>query len=159
MLSVSKSLWFKDYDVHVIQDMRCANMVEYLGMELLEIGSDYLKGRMPVDHRTIQPFGILHGGASCVLSETLGSVGAWMTIDPDKYRAVGVEINANHIRAVTGGWVVGICTPLHVGKRTQVWQTDMVEEATGKRTAISRLTVAIIDHGSLSAQKDKIVVG
>jgi 1,4-dihydroxy-2-naphthoyl-CoA hydrolase len=79
-----------------------------------------------------------------------------MTIDPDAYRAVGIEINANHIRAVTKGHVIGTCTPLHVGKRTQVWQTDIVEEATGKRVAISRLTVAIIDQGTLSAQKEKI---
>src|SRR5690606_27953580 len=111
---------------------------------------DFLKARMPVDQRTVQPFGILHGGASCVLSESLGSVAAWMTIDPEKSRAVGIEINCNHIRAVTEGFVVGTCRPLHVGKRTQVWQTDIIEEATGKRAAISRLTVAIIEQGTLS---------
>ena len=81
-----------------------------------------------------------------------------MTIDPDSHRAVGLEINCNHIRAVTQGYVVGECTPLHTGRRTQVWQTDMVEEETGKRTAISRLTVAIIEHGTLSAQKRTIKV-
>ena len=156
---MSDTLWFKDYDVQEIQKLRYANMAEHVGLELLEIGPDYLKGRMPVDHRTVQPFGILHGGASCVLSESLGSVAAWMTIDPDRYRVVGIEINANHIRAITKGFVIGTCSALHVGKRTQVWQTDMVEEATGKRTAISRLTVAIIEHGSLSAQKGKITVG
>ena len=119
----------------------------------MEIGDDALVGRIPVDHRTMQPFGILHGGASCVLAESLGSVAAWMTIDPEKYRAVGLEINVNHIRAVTEGHVVGTCSPLHVGRRTQVWQIDMHEEATGKRTAISRLTVAVIEQGTLSAQK------
>ncbi len=113
---------------------------------------------MPVDHRTTQPFGILHGGASCVLSETLGSVSAWMTIDPEQYRAVGIEINANHIRAVTKGNVIGVCTPLHVGRRTQVWQTDITEEETGKRIAVSRLTVAIIEQGTLSTQKEKVIV-
>ncbi|MFP4097172.1 MAG: hotdog fold thioesterase [Alphaproteobacteria bacterium] len=154
-----QDIWFKPYQVADIQKLRYANMAEHIGLELLEIGQDYLKGRMPVDYRTVQPFGILHGGASCVLSESLGSVAAWMTIDPDQYRAVGIEINANHIRAVTKGWVIGTCRPLHLGRRTQVWQTDMVEEATGKRTAISRLTVAMIEHGSLSAQKDKIMVG
>ncbi|MBP7721451.1 MAG: hotdog fold thioesterase [Alphaproteobacteria bacterium] len=131
-------------------------MTAYLGFEFTEVGADFLRGRLPVDNRTTQPFGILHGGASCVLAESLGSVAAWMTIDPDTHRAVGIEINANHIRAVTKGHVIGTCSPLHVGKRTQVWQTDIVEEATGKRVAISRLTVAIIDQGTLSAQKEKI---
>lgn len=156
---MSENIWFKDYKVDYLQGLRSANMGEHIGYEFLEIGSDFLKGRIPVDYRTTQPFGILHGGASCVLSETLGSVAAWMTIDPDKYRAVGLEINCNHIRAVTEGYVVGTCTPLHVGRRTQVWQTDMVEEATGKRTAISRITVAIIEQGTLSAQKEQVVVG
>jgi 1,4-dihydroxy-2-naphthoyl-CoA hydrolase len=113
---------------------------------------------MPVDKRTTQPFGIMHGGASCVLSETLGSVAGWMTIDPDQYRAVGLELNINHIRAVTAGHVIGTCTPLHTGRRTQVWQTDITEEATGKRVAISRLTLAIIEHGTLSAQKNHVVL-
>lgn len=153
-----ESIWFTDYTLDFLQGMRAANMGEHLGLELTEIGDDFLVGRMPVDHRTTQPFGILHGGASCVLAETLGSVAAWMTIDPDQYRAVGLEINCNHIRAVTEGYVVGVCTPLHTGRRTQVWQIDMVEEVTGKRSAFSRLTVAVIDHGTLSAQKGKVVV-
>lgn len=153
------SLWFKDYDLKYLEGMRNANMGVHLGFEFTEMGDDFLKGRLPVDERTTQPFGILHGGASCVLSETLGSVAAWMTIDPDKFRAVGLEINCNHIRAVTEGHVIGTCTAFHTGRRTQVWQTDITEEATGKRVAISRLTVAIIDQGTLSAQKDKVVVG
>lgn len=152
-------IWFKDYTIDYLQGMRNANMGEHIGLELTEITSDTLIGRMPVDNRTTQPFGILHGGASCVLSETLGSVAAWMTIDPEVSRAVGLDINCNHIRAVTEGYVIGTCTPLHTGRRTQVWQTDITEEATGKRVAISRLTVAIIEQGTLSAQKDKVVVG
>lgn len=156
---MSESLWFKNYDQEFINQMRAANMGAHLGLEIVEVGSNYLKGRLPVDHRTTQPFGILHGGASCVLSETLGSVAAWMTIDPEQYRAVGLEINCNHIRAVTSGSVVGTCTPIHTGRRTQIWQTDMVEEETGKRTAISRLTVAIIEHGTLSTQKETVKVG
>ena len=151
-------LWFKDYKADYLEGLRNGNMGEHLGLEFVEVGADFISGRMPVDHRTTQPFGILHGGASCVLSETLGSVAAWMTIDPDKYRAVGLEINANHIRAATGGYVIGRCTPMHTGRRTQVWQTDITDEATGKRICISRLTVAIIDHGTLSAQNEKIVV-
>lgn len=153
------TIWFKDdYTTDYLEGLRNANMGTHVGFEFTEVGPDFLKGRIPVDERTTQPFGILHGGASCVLSETLGSVAAWMTIDPDKYRAVGLEINCNHIRAVTEGWVVGTCTPFHTGRRTQVWQIDMHEEATGKRTAISRITMAIIEQGTLSAQKDKVIV-
>lgn len=149
-------IWFKDYSLDMLANIRNANMGAHVGMEFLEIGGDYLKGVLPVDHRTTQPFGILHGGASCVLSETLGSVAAWMTIDTARYRAVGLEINCNHIRAVSEGRVIGLCTPLHTGRRTQVWQTDITEESTGKRVAISRLTVAIIDQGTLSTQKQEV---
>ena len=152
-------IWFKDYTLDMLQSFRGANMGSHVGFEFTEVGPDFLKGRLPVDERTTQPFGILHGGASCVLSESLGSVAAWMTIDPDQYRAVGLEINANHIRAVTEGAVIGTCTPMHVGRRTQVWQTDITEEATGKRVCISRLTVAIIDQGTLSTQKETVKVG
>lgn len=152
-------IWFKDYTIEYLEGLRNANMGEHLGIEFTEIGEDFLCARMPVDERTTQPFGILHGGASCVLSETLGSVTAWMTIDPQVKRAVGLEINANHIRAVTKGSVIGRCTPMHIGRRTQVWQTDITEEETGKRVCVSRLTVAIIEQGTLSEQKDKVVVG
>lgn len=155
---MTQSIWFTDYTLEMLSGFRGSNMGEHIGFEFLEVGSDYLRGRIPVDHRTTQPFGILHGGASCVLSETLGSIAAWMTIDPSIYRAVGLEINANHIRAVTQGHVIGHCTPLHVGRRTQVWQTDITEEATGKRVAISRLTVAIIEQGTLSTQKESVVL-
>ncbi len=149
-------IWFKEYTLDYLDTTRNAHMASHVGIDFLAIGPDFLKARMPVDERTTQPFGILHGGASCVLSETLGSVASWMTIDPEKYRAVGIEINCNHIRAVTKGYVVGTCTPMHVGKRTQVWQTDITEEGTGKRVAISRLTVAVIDQGTLSEQKEPI---
>lgn len=151
-------IWFKDYSLETMGKVRACNLAAHIGIELTEVGPDFLAGRMPVDQRTTQPFGILHGGASCVLSETLGSVAAWMTIDPEKYRAVGLEINANHIRAVTKGHVIGVCSPMHTGRRTQVWQTDITEEETGKRVCISRLTVAIIDQGTLSAQKEPVHV-
>lgn len=149
-------IWFKDYTLEQLKAVRNTNMTAHLGFEFTEVGPDFLKGRLPVDHRTTQPFGIFHGGASCVLAESLGSIASWMTIDPDKFRAVGIEINANHIRAVTEGAVIGTCTPVHVGRRTQVWNIDLTEEATGKRVAVSRLTVAIIEHGTLSAQKEKV---
>ena len=149
-------IWFKDYTIEYLEGLRNTNMGEHIGIHFTEIGPNYLKASMPVDQRTTQPFGILHGGASCVLSETLGSVSGWMTIDPDQYRAVGLEINVNHIRAVTKGNVIGTCTPLHTGRRTQVWQTDIIEEGTNKRVAISRLTLAIIEQGTLSTQKEPI---
>ncbi|MDB2683029.1 hotdog fold thioesterase [Alphaproteobacteria bacterium] len=149
-------IWFKDYKIEDLQSFRVGNMGEHVGIELTDIGSDYLEAKMPVDQRTTQPFGILHGGASCVLAESLGSVAAWMCIDPDQYRAVGLEINANHIRAVTEGFVVGRATAMHLGRRTHVWSIDITEEATGKRVCVSRLTVAIIDQGTLSAQKDVV---
>lgn len=153
---MADSIWFKDYSLDMIRGMRDANMGEHLGFEFTELGPDYVKGSLPVDHRTTQPFGILHGGANCVIAETLGSVAAWLTINPDTHRAVGLEINCNHIRAVTEGVVIGHCTPIHTGRRTQVWETDITEEATGKRVAISRLTVAIIEQGTLSAQKEAV---
>lgn len=149
-------IWHQKYTLEDLKAYRSANMGTHLGFEFTEVGDDFLAGRLPVDERTTQPFGILHGGASCVLSETLGSVAAWMTIDPEHFRAVGIEINCNHIRAITEGYVLGTCTPVHTGRRTQVWQTDMVDEGSGKRTAISRLTVAIIEHGTLSAQKEPV---
>lgn len=138
-------LWFKDYSTQELEGFRNANLGELIGIEFVERGADFLSARMPVDERTKQPFGILHGGASCVLSESLGSVAAWMCIDPEKYRAVGLEINANHIRSATEGYVLGVCKPLHVGRRTHVWQTDITHEDTGKLICTSRLTVAIIE--------------
>lgn len=158
-MEAPSGLWFKDYTLEQLGKFRTANMGSHIGFEFTELGPDFIKGRLPVDHRTTQPFGIFHGGASCVLSETLGSVAAWMTIDPDQFRAVGLEINCNHIRAVTEGYVVGECRPFHVGRRTQVWQTELFEEATGKRVAVSRLTVAIVEHGTLSTQKTAIHIG
>ncbi len=152
-------IWYKDFTLDMLQGVRNCNLAAHIGIDITEIGPNFLKGRMPVDHRTTQPFGILHGGASCVLSETLGSVAAWMTVNPETHRAIGLEINANHIRAVTEGWVEGICTPYHVGRRTQVWQTDIIEEATGKRVCISRLTVTVIEQGTLSTQKETVIVG
>lgn len=121
------------------------SMSEHLGIEYLELGTDYLLAKMPVDHRTKQPFGLLHGGASAVLSETLGSVAAWLTLsEPDRYRCVGVEINANHLKSATSGYVYGRCTPLHTGKRLQVWETRISTEA-GDLVCVSRLTVMVVE--------------
>ena len=130
-----------------MNNFRACNMAAHCGIEMTEIGDNYIEASMPVDTRTSQPFGRLHGGASCVLSETLGSIAAWMCIDPDKYAAVGIEINANHISTAWEGKgdVIGRCEPMHIGRSTHVWQTDIRHAETGKRVAVSRLTVAIID--------------
>lgn len=120
------------------------NMLDHLGIEFLEIGDDYVTARMPVDHRTHQPFGLLHGGASVVLAESLGSIASFLTLtDPANQRAVGMEINANHIRGVTSGWVYAKATPLHLGRTSQVWDIKITTEE-GKLVCVVRLTMAII---------------
>lgn len=119
------------------------NMGEHLGMEIIEVGEDYLKGRMPVDHRTRQPYGLLHGGASVALAETLGSVASAFVVDRSRYDCVGLEINANHVRGVREGFVYGTAHPVHLGKSTHVWDIRIHDERE-KLVCISRLTVAII---------------
>src|SRR5437899_10211336 len=104
-------------------------MVDHLGIEITEYGDDFLRARMPVDHRTHQPMGLLHGGASVALAESLGSIGAQLCVDPARYAVVGLEINANHIRGVTSGWVTGTARPLHRGRTTHVWEIRIEEEA------------------------------
>ena len=116
--------------------------VSHLGIEFTEIGPDYLCARVPVDERTKQPYGLLHGGVSVVLAETLGSMAAVLACPPG-HRAVGLEINANHLRAVTSGWVTGTARPVHIGRTTQVWQIDMCNEA-GQPTCVSRITMAVL---------------
>jgi 1,4-dihydroxy-2-naphthoyl-CoA hydrolase len=119
-------------------------LMEHLGIEYLEIGDDFLKARMPVDSRTKQTAGILHGGASVALAETLGSIAAGLCVDRETKRIVGLEINANHIRSATDGWVIGVARPIHVGKTTQIWEIRIYNEQ-DKLVCVSRLTVANID--------------
>jgi len=114
-----------------------------LGIELIEVGDDYLKARMPVDERTRQPAGVLHGGVSMVLAETLASWGAAYAVDPEQFHCVGQEINANHVRAVADGWVYGIARPLHLGRSSQVWDVRIETEA-GKLVCIARVTMAVL---------------
>lgn len=122
-----------------------ATMISHLGIEFLDIGDDYVKARMPVDHRTHQPFGLLHGGASVALAETLGSYGAFLCINPKTHSAVGLDINANHLRAVKSGWVIGVAKPIHRGKTTHVWEIRISDEA-DKLVCITRLTMAILEN-------------
>lgn len=118
-------------------------MGSYLGMEWGELGEDFLKMRMPVDQRTIQPYGYLHGGASCALAETIGSLASHLVIDTDKYLCVGLEINANHVRIAKQGMVTATCTPLHLGRTTHVWDIKIHDEDQ-KLVCVSRHTVAIL---------------
>lgn len=136
------SIWFKEYNV---DDIVTENtMVEHLGIKITELGEDYIVGTMPVDNRTKQPFGILHGGASVALAETLASYGGYLTIDSEKYHVVGVEINANHLKMAKEGNVTGKCTPIKRGRSTQVWQTE-IENDKGELICISRITLMVLD--------------
>ena len=119
-------------------------MAERLGIEFTAIGEDYLEARMPVDHRTHQPLGLLHGGASVALAETLGSVAATLCVDATKQFCVGLEVNANHIRSARDGFVRGITKPIHIGKKTQVWETR-ISTTEGDLVCISRITMAVLD--------------
>jgi len=120
-------------------------MVEQLGIRFIEVGPDFLRATMPVDHRTQQAMGILHGGASVALAETLGSIGANMCLDLEKKVCVGQEINANHVRPASSGLVTGTARPLHIGQRTQVWQIE-IRDARERLVCISRITLAVIDR-------------
>lgn len=119
-------------------------MAEQLGIEFTTIGEDYLEARMPVDHRTHQPLGLLHGGASVALAETMGSIAATLCVDGTKQFCVGVEVNANHIRSVRDGFVKAITKPIHIGKKTQVWETR-ISTTEGDLVCISRITMAVLD--------------
>ena len=131
-------------DLSTLSFSQADSIVKHLGIEFTEAGEGYLVARMPVDGRTHQPFGILHGGASVVLAESLGSVASFLMLDdPMKQRAVGVEVNANHIRSVREGWVYGRCTPIHVGRSTHVWDIRITDEQ-DRTVCVSRLTIAII---------------
>ncbi len=118
-------------------------MVDHLGIEFTEVGDDFLKAKMPVDQRTVQPAGLLHGGASAALAETIGSVAANLCVDHTKRVCVGLEINANHIRSVRNGNVYGQCHPLHLGQSTQVWEIEIRDEKQ-KLVCVSRLTMAVV---------------
>jgi 1,4-dihydroxy-2-naphthoyl-CoA hydrolase len=136
-------IWFREYLVQEINDRPKAHIGTLLGIEFTEVGEDFISARMPVDERTHQPYGILHGGASVVLAETLGSVASSMVIDSEKLIGVGLEVNANHLRPVKSGFVTGICKALHIGGKTHVWEIKIYNDK-GKMSCISRLTVAII---------------
>lgn len=136
------AIWKQPVSVELLTKISVNTASEHLGIEFTEVGDDHLSARMPVDQRTKQPAGILHGGVSVVLAETLGSCGAAFAA-PKGHRVVGLDINANHIRPVTGGWVTGTARPVHIGRTTQVWQIEIKNEE-GKLTCLSRITMAVL---------------
>ncbi|MBS1512272.1 MAG: hotdog fold thioesterase [Bacteroidetes bacterium] len=138
------AIWFNpSLSITEMVPLGPGTMGEHLGMEWVAVGEDYLKMRMPVDHRTKQPYGLLHGGASCALAETIGSIASHYVIDTSAFLCVGLEINANHVRGVREGNVIATCTPLHLGSSTHVWDIKIHDEKE-KLVCVSRLTVAIL---------------
>ena len=134
--------WKRPISVELLTLHNANSAVTHLGIEFLAVGDDFIRARVPVDDRTRQPYGLLHGGVSVVLAETLGSCGAAYSC-PEGHRAVGLDINANHLRGATSGWVTGIARPVHIGRSTQVWQIDMANDA-GELTCVSRITMAVL---------------
>ena len=139
---MSESIWFRPYKLAELKARGQATMVETIGIEMTEIGPNYLKGTMPVDHRTKQPVGLLHGGASVALAESLASVAANMCVDSEQFYCVGQEINANHVRSATSGFVTGVATPLHLGRQTHVWDIRITQD--DKLICVSRMTAAVL---------------
>jgi 1,4-dihydroxy-2-naphthoyl-CoA hydrolase len=140
------SIWHTQATVADLNKLSAGTLSERLGMEFLEVGDDYIRARMPVDEGTVQPAGILHGGASVALAETLGSVGAFLCENADQNHCVGLEINANHVRTVRSGYVYGVARPLHRGESTQIWEINITNE-NGKLVCVSRLTLAVLSKG------------
>ena len=137
------SIWYRECSLTELNAMSKGTLGEHLAIEFTALGKDFLEGTMPVDHRTRQPYGLLHGGASVALAETLGSIAANLCVDPERYCCVGQEINANHLRPVRDGQVVGVARPLHVGRSSQVWEIR-ISTLRGQLVCVSRLTVAVV---------------
>lgn len=138
-------IWFAHYTAENIAPMGKNTMMEHLDIQITEVGPDFISGSMPVDHRTKQPAGLLHGGASVVLAETLGSIAANLVVNPADFTCVGLEINANHLRAVKEGRVHGTARPVHIGATTQVWSIEIKDER-GSLVCLSRLTMAVLQR-------------
>ena len=135
-------IWKQPISVELLTAASVNTAVTHLGIEFLEVGDDFIRARVPVDQRTVQPYGLLHGGVAVTLAETLGSCGAAYTA-PEGHRAVGLDINANHLKGTTSGWVTGTARPVHLGRSTQVWQIELTNDA-GELTCVSRITMAML---------------
>jgi 1,4-dihydroxy-2-naphthoyl-CoA hydrolase len=136
-------IWKVKPEIEVISNFNKGTLVEHLGIEVIEIGDDFIKSRMPVDHRTKQPMGLLHGGASAVLSESMGSIAGWLTTGDVQRSVVGLEINANHLKSAKSGWVYGTTKPIRIGKNIQVWNTEIFDE-NDQLICVSRLTLMVL---------------
>jgi len=136
-------IWKQDISLQALTAVSANTAVSHLGIEFVEVGDDFLVARVPVNRQTCQPYGLLHGGVSVVLAETLGSIGAAYCV-PAGTRVVGLEVNANHLRAVSQGWVTATARPVHLGRRTQVWQIELREDD-GRMVCTSRLTMAVLE--------------
>ncbi len=134
----------KNKALQKMNDFQKNTIIEVLGIQITDFGPEYFCGKMPVDHRTVQPYGLLHGGASAVLAESLGSIAGGMQVNRDTQTVVGVEINCNHLRSARDGWVYGKATPVKIGRKIQVWNIE-IKNDDGKMVAVSRLTLAVID--------------
>ncbi|MGH8280616.1 MAG: hotdog fold thioesterase [Gammaproteobacteria bacterium] len=141
------SIWRQTLTVDDLNKYQQQTLVTHLGIRYTEVGEDYLKATMPVDARTKQPAGILHGGASAALAETLGSTGANLVVDRTKTLCVGLELNCNHVRAMREGVVIGTARPLHIGKTTQVWEIKISDDR-DRLVCVSRITMAVLDRSS-----------
>ena len=135
-------IWTHPLTVEQLTQHNANSAVPHLGIEFLEVGDDFIRARVPVDSRTVQPYGFLHGGVAVVLAETLGSCGAAFCV-PTGYRVVGLDINANHLKSATSGWVTGITRPVHRGRSTQVWAIELTNDK-GELTCVSRITMAVL---------------
>ena len=136
-------IWHEPMTLDALTERAKDSMSSYLGIEFVEIGDDYLVATMPIDHRTKQPMGIMHGGASCVLAETIGSMASQFCVDRKTHYCVGLDLNTNHIRSIREGEVTGIAAPFHLGRSTQVWSIEIKNDA-GQLISISRLTMAVL---------------
>lgn len=136
-------IWQTNLDLETVSARGKNTMLEFLGIEFTEIGDNFMVARMPVDHRTKQPIGIMHGGASCVLAETVGSTAANYCVNQDTHYCVGLDINTNHIRSIREGYVIATAKPFHLGKSTQVWSIEIVNE-NKQLISVNRLTMAIL---------------
>jgi 1,4-dihydroxy-2-naphthoyl-CoA hydrolase len=137
-------IWHRPYKLEDIIFLTHGNMMEHLGIELTEVGDDYICGKMPVDHRTVQPMKFLHGGASVALAESIASIGAQLLVNHVRFNCVGMEINANHLKMVADGFVYAKAKPMHIGYRTHVWSVEIMNDDQ-ELVCISRITIAVID--------------
>lgn len=143
------AIWKNQISLEILRDWTDNNLAAHLGIEFTEIGADYLKARMPVDQRTVQPFGALHGGASATLAETVGSTAGGLCVDLTKKMVVGLEINCNHIRSVRNGYVYATARPVHLGGTTHIWDIRIVDEHE-RLVCVSRLTLIVLDQKQAS---------